>query len=125
MDDCPVVKINPDFDPNRVIGDILAGKMEEVLKGPDVWRCVSCYTCFELCPQRFGMNKVFENLKQLAYQMNIMPEGVDGGIKMLLETGRLGEPTAMRKKLKLPDLPKSGSKDLRILLKLDEESESQ
>ncbi len=125
MDDCPVVKMNPDFNPNRVIGDILAGKMEEVLNGPDVWRCVSCYTCFELCPQRFGMNKVFENLKQLAYQMNIMPEGVDGGIKMLLETGRLGEPTAMRKKLKLPELPKSGSKDLRILLELDEEGESQ
>ncbi|MCL7413168.1 MAG: heterodisulfide reductase-related iron-sulfur binding cluster [ANME-2 cluster archaeon] len=125
LDDCPVVKINPDFNPNRVIGDILAGKMEDVLSGPDVWRCVSCYTCFELCPQKFGMNKVFERLKQLTYQMNITPEGVDGGIRMLLETGRLGEPTAMRKKLKIPELPKGGSNDLRILLELDEEDESQ
>jgi CoB--CoM heterodisulfide reductase subunit B len=125
MDDCPVVKINPDFDPNWVIGEILNGNMEDVLSGPDVWRCVSCYTCYELCPQKFGMNRVFETLKHLAFTMNITPEGIGGGIKILLETGRLGEPTAMRKKLKLPDLPESGSDDLKKLLQLDEESEDE
>jgi CoB--CoM heterodisulfide reductase subunit B len=125
MDDCPVVKMNPDFNPNQVIGEILNGKIKELLSGPDIWRCVNCYTCFELCPQKFGMIKVFETMKHLAYQNDIMPEGVGGGIKMFLDTGRLGEPTTMRKKLKLPDPPKSGSKDLKKLLQLDEESESQ
>lgn len=125
VDDCPVVKINPDFEPNRIIGDIIDGKMKEQLSGPDIWRCVSCYTCYELCPQKFGMNRVFETMKNLAYSNQITPEGMGGSIKMLLDTGRLGEPTAMRKKLRLPELPPSGSEDLKKLLQSEEESESQ
>lgn len=37
---------------------------------------------------------------------------------MFMDTGKLGEPTAMRKKLKLPKPPKSGADDLRELMKV-------
>jgi CoB--CoM heterodisulfide reductase subunit B len=71
VDDCPVTKIIPRFEPNRIIGDViprfepnriigdvLNGKLDEVVKSPNIWYCTNCYTCYELCPQKFGMVKV-------------------------------------------------------------------
>jgi len=118
VDDCPVTKIIPKFEPNRMIGDVLSGKLDEVVESPDIWYCTNCYTCYELCPQKFGMVKVFDKLKQLSNERGTAPESFQGGLKMFMDTGKLGEPTAMRKKLKLPEPPKSGVDELKELFEL-------
>lgn len=116
VSDCPVVKINPDFNPNKIIGQLLSGEIDEVIESHNIWRCVDCYTCYELCPQKLGMNKIFDKLKHIAIEKGIEPKGFTGSIEMFRKDGRLGQPTSLRKKLKLPEPPESGAEELKKLL---------
>ncbi len=116
VNDCPVVKINPEFNPNEIIGRLLSGELDAVIESHNIWRCVDCYTCYELCPQKMGMNKIFDRLKHLAIEKGMGPKGWSASIEMFRKEGRLGEPTSVRKKLKLPEPPKSGGEELKKLL---------
>ncbi len=116
VNDCPVVKINPYFNPNEIIGKVLSGGLEAVLESHEVWCCVDCYTCYELCPQKMGMNKIFDILKHIALEKGKGPKGFAASIEMFRKEGRLGEPSSVRKKLKLPPPPKSGAEELKKLL---------
>lgn len=123
VNDCPVVKVNPEFNPNEIIGKLLSGDVEDVLGSHDIWRCVDCYTCYELCPQKMGMNKIFDKLKHIAIERGKLPAGYSASIGMFRKEGRLGEPTSVRKKLKLPEPPKSGAEELKKLLLILEKGE--
>ncbi|MCX9011249.1 MAG: heterodisulfide reductase-related iron-sulfur binding cluster [Candidatus Methanoperedens sp.] len=123
VNDCPVVKVNPEFNPNEIIGRLLSGELEAVIDSHSIWQCVDCYTCYELCPQKMGMNKVFDKLKHLALERGKSPKGWSASIEMFRKEGRLGEPTSVRKKLKLPEPPKSGTEELKKLLVLIEKGE--
>lgn len=116
VNDCPVVKVNPEFNPNEIIGKLLSGELEAVIGSHNIWRCVDCYTCYELCPQKMGMNKIFDKLKHIAIEKGKLPAGYSASIEMFRKEGRLGEPTSVRKKLKLPEPPKSGGEELKKLL---------
>jgi CoB--CoM heterodisulfide reductase subunit B len=116
VNDCPVVKITPEFNPNEIIGRLLSGELDAVIDSHNIWRCVDCYTCYELCPQKMGMNKIFDKLKHLALEKGKSPKGLAASIEMFRKDGRLGEPTSVRKKLKLPEPPKSGAEELKKLL---------
>ncbi len=116
VNDCPVVKINPEFNPGEIIGRMLSGELAAVIESHDVWRCVDCYTCYELCPQKMGMNKIFDKLKHLALEKGKSPRGFGASIEMFRKEGRLGEPTSVRRKLKLPEPPKGGGDELKKLL---------
>jgi CoB--CoM heterodisulfide reductase subunit B len=123
VNDCPVVKVNPEFNPNEIIGKLLSGELEAVIGSHNIWRCVDCYTCYELCPQKMGMNKIFDKLKQIAIKKGKLPAGYSASIEMFRKEGRLGEPTSVRKKLKLPEPPKSGAEELKKLLLILEKGE--
>lgn len=116
VNDCPVVKTNPDFNPNEIMGMLLSGKFGEVIESHNIWQCVDCYTCYELCPQKMGMNKIFDKLKHIALRKGKRPEGFAASIEMFKKFGRLGEPSSVRKKLKLSEPPKSGAEELKKLL---------
>ena len=116
VNDCPVVKINPDFNPNAIIGRLLSGDLDALTESHSIWQCVDCYTCYELCPQKMGMNKVFDKLKHLAIEKGKWPKGFAASIEMFRKEGRLGEPSSVRKKLKLAEPPKSGGEELKKLL---------
>jgi heterodisulfide reductase subunit C len=68
------------------------GKLDQIIQSPDIWYCTNCYTCYELCPQKFGMVKVFDRLKQLSTQSGTAPPGARDVLKLFLDTGKLGEP---------------------------------
>jgi CoB--CoM heterodisulfide reductase subunit B len=123
VNDCPVVKVSPEFKPDEIIGRILSGELDAVIEDHNIWRCVDCYTCYELCPQKMGMNKIFDKLKHLAIEKGKAPEGLNASIEMFRKYGRLGEPTSVRKKLKLPEPPKSGAEELKKLLLIIENGE--
>ncbi|CAD6491842.1 MAG: Cysteine-rich domain protein [Candidatus Argoarchaeum ethanivorans] len=116
VDDCPVTKPIPQFEPNQIIGKIIRGRLNEVVESHEIWYCTNCYTCYELCPQKFGMIKVFDRLKSLAGERGIAPDGFKGSLKMFLDTGKLGEPTTVRKRLKLSKPPQSGADELKKLI---------
>jgi heterodisulfide reductase subunit C len=118
-DDCPVAQVSSSFQPRDLIGSLLQGNLDELLKDKAVWQCLECHTCSELCPQKFGMEKVFTALKHLALERGTAPSPLQGGIKGFLQTGRLGAiDEKARKKLGLDALPPGGEAELQQLLGL-------
>jgi CoB--CoM heterodisulfide reductase subunit B len=118
-DDFPVAQVSSSFQPRDLIGSLLQGNLDELLKDKAVWQCLECHTCSELCPQKFGMEKVFTALKHLALERGTAPSPLQGGIKGFLQTGRLGAiDEKARKKLGLDALPPGGEAELQQLLGL-------
>jgi CoB--CoM heterodisulfide reductase subunit B len=122
--DCPVAEITESFKPNQLIGMVLEGRIEELLNSKAIWYCVECHTCYELCPQKFGMEKVFATLKHLAIERGLMPPSIKGGLDLFKKTGRLGDPDQKaRKKLGLPEVTTGGGEQLMELLKFTAKKE--
>lgn len=116
-DDCPV-NINLGIDLHTLMKRILEEPLDEVIVSPDIWRCLECHTCVELCPQVFGMEKAIKELKRIAVQKGYEPQLVKKTIDTYTKTGKIGEPSkTQRKKLGLPDLPESGVEGWKRLTK--------
>lgn len=123
-DDCPVCKVDPTFQPTEIIEDLVAGKLDDVLGDSQLWKCLECYTCKELCHSEIGMANTFRKLKELSAEAGHGPESVAAAYKTFLETGTLGKPKeSARKKLGLDPLPASGGDVLGRLLSGEGEGE--
>ncbi|TFF95456.1 MAG: 4Fe-4S dicluster domain-containing protein [Promethearchaeota archaeon] len=84
--DCPVAKITT-FDPNQIIRRILEGDIENVLQDPQIWMCLDCYVCYELCPSRVGLVEIFTTLRNLARKKGYMAEGFKNEYASFQKTG--------------------------------------
>jgi len=116
-DDCPVCKIDPAFQPNEIIADLLAGRLDDVIAEGQLWKCIECYTCQEMCHSRIGMAGVFRQLKELALERGAGPDAVGAAYTEFLKTGALGKPReSVRKKLGLDSLPAGGGDAVARLL---------
>ncbi len=119
-DDCPVCKVDPTFQPNDIIRALVDGKLDEVLEDENIWKCLECFTCLELCHSDIGMAEVFRRLKELAIQRGAGPESVPASYRMFMETGVLGKPReSARKKLGLGALPATGGDAVLRLMERD------
>jgi len=63
---CPVADIDPEFNPRKIIRQILLGFRKEVLSSPLIWRCVQCYSCTAKCPQNVKFREVMRALREMA-----------------------------------------------------------
>lgn len=116
--DCPVTQVDDSFSPHDVIRGILEGEFERIVRENDIWKCMECGTCVELCPNNFGMMQVFKQAKRMAIEKGIVPPETKQGIEMFRATGVLGTSRERaRKKLGLDDIPESGGEELSALLK--------
>jgi len=121
-DDCPVCKVDTSFQPTEIIAAVMEGRLEEVLADSQLWKCLECYTCQEMCPSRFGMADTFRRLKDLALASGNGPESVSAAYGEFLKTGALGKPReSARKKLGLGPLPQGGGDAVARLLTKTEE----
>lgn len=119
-DDCPVCKVDPTFQPTDIIGDLVRGDLDGVLAEGQLWKCLECYTCQELCHSRIGMADTFRKLKELAMAAGSGPESVSAAYQTFLKTGVLGTPKeGARKKLGLDPLPATGGEALARVLSDD------
>jgi len=117
LKDCPVVLAYKDFNPNGIIKMVLDGELEQVLEKGDYWNCLDCLTCYEMCPQRFGMRAVFSRLKEIAAERGKVPEALGKIRQAFREKGRVADGSAtQRKRLGLPDLAPGGEEELKRLL---------
>jgi Fe-S oxidoreductase len=118
-DDCPVGKVDPSFVPNELIAGLLREGLDGVVADPQVWKCLECYTCQELCPSDIGMAETFRRLKELAMESGAAPESVTQAYRAFLEQGMLGAPKeSARRKLGLDPLPAGGGDAVARLLGL-------
>ena len=116
-DDCPVCKVDPTFQPTEIIESLVRGHLDDVINDKQLWKCLECYTCHELCHSEIGMADTFRKLKEIAMEAGTGPESVSQAYSQFLEQGTLGKPRASaRKKLGLSDLPQSGGDAVAKLL---------
>jgi CoB--CoM heterodisulfide reductase subunit B len=115
--DCPVAQVDESYEPHSILRSILEGGAENVIVGNDIWKCLECGTCTELCPNSFGMMKVFKEAKRLALERGIAPDETRQGIEMFQSTGVLGKVRERaRAKLGLGPVPETGGDELSRLL---------
>jgi heterodisulfide reductase subunit C len=63
---CPVAFVNDQFNPRRIIHQVLLGLRQEVLSSPVLWQCLQCYACYAKCPQNVKFRDVMKALRALA-----------------------------------------------------------
>ena len=125
VQDCPVARADPSYDPNALIKLLAAGEIEQVLESEDLWKCLECYTCAELCPNRYDQMNILRVAKHLAMLRGKAPAAVREGMRAFLEQGRLTEPSlAQRRRLGLPAVAPAPTEELRTLLEGSEEARS-
>jgi heterodisulfide reductase subunit C len=61
------------FTPNLLIRAVVLGDRETALNNQLVWKCVSCYTCGERCPNDIQTARITETLKKMAKEEHAEP----------------------------------------------------
>ncbi len=121
LQDCPVALSYGDFNPVEIVEKVLDGELESVLAEGRFWNCLDCLTCFELCPQRFGMQTLFSSLKKMAAERGLTPDTLAKVREAFHGTGRAAQGSAgARKRAGLPEAPSTGDEELRRLLEEEE-----
>jgi heterodisulfide reductase subunit C len=65
---CPVSEIDPEFNPRKIIRQVLLGMRKETLSPPVIWRCAQCYSCTAKCPQNVKFREVLRGLREMAVE---------------------------------------------------------
>jgi len=63
---CPITEVDPDYNPRKIIRQILFGMRKEVLSSPRIWYCLVCYRCYARCPQKVNFTDIMRALRYLA-----------------------------------------------------------
>jgi heterodisulfide reductase subunit C len=117
---CPIEKIEPEYNPRRIIRMILLGMEEELLKEEFLWHCSTCYTCLESCPQKVDFTEVVFALRNLASRKGLAPPGMGAARNLLGQQGRMYEvgdfENEKRKEMGLPEI-KGKAGDYQNILK--------
>ncbi len=116
---CPIEKIEPEYNPRKIIRMILLGMEEELLKEEFIWYCSTCYTCQESCPQNVDFTEVVFALRNLAVRKGLAPAGMGAARNLLDQQGRMYEvgdfENEKRREMGLPEI-KGNNKDIQKIL---------
>jgi len=63
---CPMASVNDEFNPRKIIRQVLMGMRREVLSSPQLWQCIQCYACYAKCPQNVKFRDVIKALRAMA-----------------------------------------------------------
>jgi coenzyme F420-reducing hydrogenase delta subunit/heterodisulfide reductase subunit C len=61
-------KNEPEYNPRRLIRQVMMGMREEAFANPTTWLCSACDLCFPACPQKIHISGVIGAVKQLAVE---------------------------------------------------------
>ena len=75
-DDCPVCKVDPTFQPNDIISQLVRGDLDGVIADGEFWKCLECYTCQEMCHSDIGMAETFRSAQGDRHAQGAGPESV-------------------------------------------------
>ncbi len=95
---CPVID-EMVFGPRRIMHLIQAGEEADVLSSPDIWRCVSCYSCANRCPRGIEITELMADLRRMAldkgYAQDKEAEFGQAFAETVQTHGRMYEPELM------------------------------
>jgi len=61
-------KVEPDYNPRRLLRMVMMGMREEAYQSPTTWMCSECDLCYSSCPQEIHISGVIGAVKQLAVE---------------------------------------------------------
>ncbi len=61
-------KVEPEYNPRRLLRLVMMGLEEEAFKSPTTWHCSACDLCYPACPQEIHISGVIDAVKQLAVE---------------------------------------------------------
>ena len=82
---CPVSAVDPEYNPRKIICQVLLGMRKEVLSSPIIWRCVQCYSCSAKCPQNVKFRDVMKALREMAVAEGYVEAGLLSEVEQLDE----------------------------------------
>ena len=68
---CPISEIDKDYDPRKMMRQILFGMKGEVLQSGALWKCYQCHTCVAHCPQDVRFADVVRALREVAAEEGV------------------------------------------------------
>jgi coenzyme F420-reducing hydrogenase delta subunit/Pyruvate/2-oxoacid:ferredoxin oxidoreductase delta subunit len=72
---CLVRRVNPDFNPRRILEMAVLDMREEVLSSSVVWLCSACDLCYSLCPQQIHISELMQAIRSVAIREGYEPPG--------------------------------------------------
>ena len=61
-------KVEPEYNPRRLLRLVMLGLREEAFSNPTTWLCSACDLCYEACPQKIHISEVIGAVKTLALE---------------------------------------------------------
>ncbi len=86
---CMVNGFDASFQPHKLLHLISIGALDKLLHSDSIWKCTTCFTCSERCPQDIRITDILWALRALATKSGHVPAPVAGQKNALLKTGRL------------------------------------
>jgi len=62
-------KIEPEYNPRRLLRLVMMGLEEEAFQSPTTWLCSECDLCYPACPQEIHISGVISAIRQLAIEV--------------------------------------------------------
>jgi heterodisulfide reductase subunit C len=119
--DCPAARFSDDFNPRQIFLKVCLG-IEEGLTGTEspIWKCTTCYTCFERCPAGVKPLDVILALRNLSFRKDSCPDTLKTVRANVLAKGVVGPVTQriqdLRQKLDLPGVPEGADLNMEPLI---------
>jgi heterodisulfide reductase subunit D len=76
---CPAAAYNPEFAPRLIVVKALEG-IEGLSKEKDIWSCLTCEMCSDMCPYKVDYSKFVRGLREEALAMGASPVCSQGGL---------------------------------------------
>ncbi len=121
---CPTARAIPEYNPRRIMEELILGRWREVLSGRLIWLCTLCHTCYEVCPQGVGISHIMVELRNQAAKMGLAPSEYLNNLRQVASTGwtspLTGAVQRIRKELGLPEVNAPRVEEIRKLIGLTE-----
>lgn len=76
MSACPLSKAISSFTPRQLVSQVRSGQVKEILKSDVIWKCASCISCKELCPDEIPPFEIIKTLRNLSARIDYhVPQG--------------------------------------------------
>jgi heterodisulfide reductase subunit C len=117
---CPVTRLVPEYNVRKIVKHRKENKID--VNDRFLWYCLTCYICYERCPQEVKPIEVIHSLTNFISKSGDAPSSLKEGNKKILAVGRSGDISKFteqkRKRLGLPELKADVSKDFKEIAKI-------
>ncbi|MCX8027433.1 MAG: 4Fe-4S dicluster domain-containing protein [Thermodesulfovibrionales bacterium] len=103
---CDINRLDPSFIPHRLIHLVTMGMVADSISEYSIWKCSTCFTCSERCPQRIKVTEILWMLKEKAFKEGKSPDFVSKQSEIIKTHAKLfpisDKDNARRQKAGLP-----------------------